>query len=123
VDYRGYGDSVIIFPLNETTFFEDAKAVIKLVNNNVGDEAKLVIYGHSMGTYIASHAVAECMQEDVGRVDGIILDSPFHSFRGLLKLETMTGSVINYVLDFEGTKSFLYLFVLVSHDRFIRIWQ
>ena len=91
------------FSLNETTVVEDAKAAIKLVRDNVGDDAKLIIYGHSMGTGIASHAVAECIQEGVGRVDGIILDSPFHSFRGLLKLETMTGSAINYVLDLEGT--------------------
>ena len=102
VDYRGYGDSVMSFPLNETTVVEDAKAAIKLIRDSVGDEAKLIIYGHSMGTGITAHSVAESMMEDVGRVDGIILDSPFHSFRALLKLETWIGSTLNYLLDLEG---------------------
>ena len=103
VDYRGYGDSVMSFPLNETTVVEDAKAAIKLVRDNVGDDAKLIIYGHSMGTGIASRAVAECLQEGLYRVDGIILDSPFHSMKEALKLDTMVGSTLNYLLDLEGT--------------------
>jgi len=102
VDYRGYGDSIMSHPLNETTVVEDAKAAVKLLRDNVGDDAKLIIYGHSMGTGIASRAVAECLKEGLGRVDGIILDSPFHSFRGALKLDTVIGSTINYLLDLEG---------------------
>jgi len=100
VDYRGYGDSIMSFPLNETTVVEDAKAAIKLVRDNVGEDAKLIIYGHSMGTGISSHAVAECLQEGVDRVDGIILDSPFHSFRGMFK--TGIGAVLNYLFGLEG---------------------
>ena len=34
-----------------------------------------------MGTGIAAHGAVEAMKEGLGRVDGIILDSPFHSFR------------------------------------------
>lgn len=34
-----------------------------------------------MGTGISVHAAVEAMEEGLGRVDGIILDSPFHSFR------------------------------------------
>merc|ERR1719158_2245707 len=75
MDYRGYGDSIMSFSINETTLVEDAKAAIKLVRDSVGDEAKLILYGHSMGTGIASHAAAESLQEDI-KVDGIILDSP-----------------------------------------------
>jgi len=100
VDYRGYGDSIMSFPINETTVVEDAKAAIKLVRDSVGDDAKLIIYGHSMGTGISSRAVPECIKEGHGRVDGIILDSPFHSFKALF--DTWAGYILNILLDIEG---------------------
>ena len=55
------------------------------MRKELGGEAKLVIYGHSMGTGITAHAVAECARDNQARVDGIILDSPFHSFMDSLK--------------------------------------
>jgi len=100
MDYRGYGDSIMSFPINGTTLVEDAKAAIKLVRDSVGDDAKLILYGHSMGTGVSSQAVSEIKEEGV-RVDGIILDSPFHSFKGMLKLETTLGATLNYLLGLE----------------------
>ena len=44
-----------------------------------------------MGTGVAPHAVVEAHQEGLGRVDGIILDSPFHSFNYALS-STFIGS-------------------------------
>ena len=41
VDYRGYGDSVMLQPLNETTLVEDAKAAIKFIRDIVGDKPKV----------------------------------------------------------------------------------
>ena len=38
-----------------------------------------------MGTGITPHAVVEAMEEGLGRVDGVILDSPFHSFNYFFK--------------------------------------
>ena len=55
IDYRGYGDSVMSLPLNETTLVEDAKAAIRLVRRKFGDKPKLIIYGHSMGTVSLSN--------------------------------------------------------------------
>lgn len=100
LDYRGYGDSVMSLPLNATTVVEDAKAAIMLVRRSVGPDAKLVLYGHSMGTAIAAQAAAEC-QDQGFRVDGIILDSPFHSFKAALRLDTFVGSTLNYLLGLE----------------------
>ena len=41
MDYRGYGDSTMSGPINETTVVEDAKAAIKLIRDNVGDKPKV----------------------------------------------------------------------------------
>jgi len=99
VDYRGYGDSIMTQPLNETTLVQDAKAAIKFIREIVGDKPKLIIYGHSMGTGITPHAVVEAHQEGLGRVDGIILDSPFHSFNYFFKS--------SYFASFFDTSNFL----------------
>merc|ERR1711997_112944 len=58
---------------------------MRFVRKELGDEAKLVIYGHSMGTGITARAVAECVRDNQVRVDGVILDSPFHSFMDMPK--------------------------------------
>ena len=117
LDYRGYGDSVMAAQLGESTVVEDAKTAIKLVRDTVGDKPKvgsiryldsyldsryastciylqLILYGHSMGTGVAAHAAAEAMEEGLGRVDGVILDSPFHSFK-----KAMESSFLSYFFD------------------------
>merc|ERR1712126_81829 len=110
MDYRGYGDSTMSGPINETTVVEDAKAAIKLIRDNAGDKPKLILYGHSMGTGIAARAAAEAMDESLGRVDGIILDSPFHSFRKALetfwisKFFDLHTFLQNIHLEFDNVK-------------------
>ena len=47
-----------------------------------------------MGTGVTPHAVVEAHQERLGRVDGIILDSPFHSFNYAMK-STFLGSLFD----------------------------
>ena len=54
----------------------------------------MILYGHSMGTGVAAHAAAEAMEEGLGRVDGVILDSPFHSFK-----KAMESSFLSYFFD------------------------
>lgn len=102
MDYRGYGDSTMSYHLNETTVVEDAMAGIAMIRKSVGPDAKLILYGHSLGTGISAHAAALCMRDPdmMGRVDGIILDSPFHSLGALLHSGKI-ASVIDYIFDLE----------------------
>ena len=86
----------LIVPRN---LHQDAIAAIRMVRANVGEEAKLILYGHSMGTGIASHATAVCQAEGT-RVDGILLDSPFHSMRYALT-NSAFGRGLNYVFNLE----------------------
>ena len=57
----------------------------RFLRRELGDEFKLVVYGHSMGTGLGSKAVVEVSKEKSVRVDGLIIDSPFHSFEYALK--------------------------------------
>ena len=54
-----------------------------------------------MGTGVAPRAVAELHRDGVARVDGLILDSPFHSFNEMFESSYMF-SAIDYVLDIRG---------------------
>ena len=56
VDYRGYGDSSIISP-TETSCVTDARAALAWLTAKLGDKVKVIIWGHSLGTAIASHMV------------------------------------------------------------------
>ena len=63
-----------------------------------------------MGTGIAARAAAEAIDEGLGRVDGIILDSPFHSFRKALetfwisKFFDLHTFLQNIHLEFDNVK-------------------
>ena len=95
---------------------EDAKAAIRFIRDNVGPLPKvfnflgkhtllsslpllqLFIYGHSMGTGVSGHAAAEAMDKGLGRVDGVIIDSPFHSFKRALE----SASFISQYFDVQA---------------------
>ena len=58
VDYRGYGDSTVISP-TEASCVMDARAALAWLTAKLGDRVKVVVWGHSLGTAIASHMVSE----------------------------------------------------------------
>ena len=72
-----------------------------MYRDTVGQDPKLIVYGHSMGTGVAPHAVAEVHKEGSARVDGVILDSPFHSLNEMFESSYMF-SAADYLLDFRG---------------------
>lgn len=81
IDYRGFGDSTDTSE-DEDTVVQDARAALDWLKNKVGENCKIFVWGHSMGTGVASHAVAEVFMEkesDAG-IDGVILEAPFNNF-------------------------------------------
>jgi alpha-beta hydrolase superfamily lysophospholipase len=76
IDYRGYGDSSSVI-LSEKTVVEDARAALAWIQEQAEFKAKVVVYGKSLGTSIASHMVAEFGGNS--SVDGLILEAPFNN--------------------------------------------
>ena len=72
----------------------------RFVRQELGNDVKLVIYGHSMGTAIGSRAVAECTRDNSVRVDGLILDSPPH-IGLLLKSSPNFFYYSSFIFDWE----------------------
>ena len=67
----------------------------------MGDQVKLVIYGHSMGTGVGSRAVVECTRDKTARVDGVILDSPMHSVMYALKQNPNFLYYSSFIFDWQ----------------------
>jgi len=75
-DYRGYADSSQVAP-NETGVVTDARAVYDWVVARTG-ASKVIVWGHSLGTGVATHLVADLCLEG-SRPSGLVLESPFNN--------------------------------------------
>jgi len=81
IDYRGFGDSTDTSE-DEDTVVQDAIAALDWLRKNLDEDCKIFVWGHSMGTGVASHAVAQEFKEKGvdTRIDGVILEAPFNNF-------------------------------------------
>jgi len=75
-DYRGYADSSTHIAPTETGVVRDARAVYEWLTSRAA--GKVVVWGHSLGTAISSHLVADLCQEDQ-RPCALVLESPFNN--------------------------------------------
>ncbi|KAH7715362.1 Protein Y97E10AL.2 [Aphelenchoides avenae] len=80
IDYRGYGDST--GRPSEAGVVEDAHAIYNYARR-MAPTKNVFVWGHSMGTGVASRTVAEL--SDAGRApEGLVLESPFNNLRDVI---------------------------------------
>jgi fermentation-respiration switch protein FrsA (DUF1100 family) len=77
IDYRGFGGSS--GHPTEAGLYEDARAAWRFVRD-LQPRAPVIIWGESLGTGVAVQLAAE------QHVAGVVLDSPYADFRGLIGL-------------------------------------
>jgi abhydrolase domain-containing protein 12 len=80
IDYRGYGDST--GRPSEDGIIEDAHAIYDYARKKAPSK-NIFVWGHSMGTGVASRAVAE-MSDSARAPDGLVLESPFNNLRDVI---------------------------------------
>lgn len=80
IDYRGFADSTEIEDIRESTVVEDAARALRYVRETLGEE-KVIVWGHSQGAAIASHMVAQEVEEQHNQVK-LILENPFNNMKG-----------------------------------------
>lgn len=80
IDYRGFGQSSALLPL-QTTAVEDAEAALKELARRQPDLTRRFIYGHSLGGAIAIDLAA---RDDLPDFAGMIVESSFTSVSGML---------------------------------------
>ena len=80
IDYRGFGDSGATLEA-EKSMVEDARAAVGWLRDSgrMGESDRLIVWGHSMGTGVATRAVAEELKDSTV-VSGLILEAPFNNF-------------------------------------------
>jgi len=81
VDYRGYADSTAA-ELTEDAIVTDLKFVYKWLKGR--SKSKIFIWGHSLGTGIATHLISSLKKEDLYPA-GLVLETPFTSVTDVIK--------------------------------------
>ena len=91
-EYRGYGKSEGR-PLYEDDFYRDARSALRYLQRNGWDKSNVIYYGHSLGAAVALNLALE--EPPLG----IILESAFTSYSGMLKYQAP------YIYMFGGWKA------------------
>jgi uncharacterized protein len=110
IDYRGYGASG--GRASERGLQRDAEAALGFLESQPEvDSARIVLYGRSLGTGIATWLAAR------RRVAGLILDSPFTSARDLSRraYAWVPSWALRMRLDVEGDMASVRCPVLIFH--------
>ncbi|XP_030378350.1 lysophosphatidylserine lipase ABHD12 isoform X2 [Scaptodrosophila lebanonensis] len=82
-DYRGYADSDPVSPTEEGVV-RDALMVYEYIANVTSNP--IIIWGHSLGTGVATHLCAQLAHLNERGPRGVILESPFTNIRDEIRL-------------------------------------
>lgn len=77
IDYRGYGDSTPLTPTAAGLVQDAATAYDWLLTQLNGRRDRITVWGHSLGTAIATYLVAQT--EPVSQPVSLVLEAPFNS--------------------------------------------
>jgi uncharacterized protein len=98
VEYRGWGDSSPITP-SESSIYMDADAAWAELVKRQPDARKRVIFGHSMGTGVATQlASSKQVGADYG---GLILESSFTRLPDVAKAAGVLGTMMSWLATQE----------------------
>ncbi|XP_066147887.1 lysophosphatidylserine lipase ABHD12 isoform X1 [Euwallacea fornicatus] len=82
IDYRGYADSSGGNNLSETSVVKDVVSVYKWLRER--SKSKIFIWGHSLGTGVATHLLANLKKDNISAM-GLALETPFTSVTDVVK--------------------------------------
>lgn len=77
IDYRGYGDSTNEQPTVHGLSTDAASGYFWLLDQIKGNTSRVTVWGHSLGTGIATYFVSSLQVRD--QPNGLLLESPFSS--------------------------------------------
>lgn len=81
MDYRGFGDSAGV--ATEEGLYEDATTIFNWMCEEL-ELHDIIIYGHSLGSAVASHLASTVSRSNRRPVAGLILEAPFTSLQTLI---------------------------------------
>jgi pimeloyl-ACP methyl ester carboxylesterase len=118
IDYRGFGDSSPV-ELTENSVVADARAAVAWLTSKLGDCARVVVWGHSLGTAIATHMVAEFDLETGGNspICGLVLESPFNNMMEEVATYKISTSLMSRFIDLRQLVGPLLLMICTCPAR------
>jgi len=102
VDYRGYGDSTDLTPTSSGLVADAATVYDWLLTRLHGRNDRIIIWGHSLGTAVATYLVSQT--DPLSQPSAVVLEAPF---------TTVEDAVRNHPLStlFKKHPMFEYFFV------------
>ena len=91
IDYRGYGDSSSISQISETSLVQDAESAFKWLLKNIHPDAKVIVWGHSLGTGVACK-LGSTLSVNARRPIGYILEAPFNTMDSVISFIRENGT-------------------------------
>jgi len=88
IDYRGFADSSKVNP-TATGVTADARAAYDWIVNNIDQATKLIVWGHSLGSGVATHLLAE-LTDNPNRPNLLVLESPFNNIMDEVRCHHMS---------------------------------
>lgn len=119
IDYRGYGDSSWV-STTQTTMVQDAKAAYDWLDHNAHPDAKIFIWGHSLGMLFIrnlcrlSSSVLYSLGTGVTSKLSSEIHAPQRRFSGLI-LEAPFNSMSDEVKSFKLSRILPYIGIDVDH--------
>ena len=107
IDYRGYGDSSRMPQITETSLVQDALSALDWLLENIHPNAKVIVWGHSLGTGVTSK-LGSIVSSNNKRPVGYVLEAPFNSMDSITSYLRDNGSglfgwtmgTINKIFDY-----------------------
>ena len=91
IDYRGYGDSSSISQITESSLVQDAESAFNWLLMNIHPDAKVIVWGHSLGTGVACK-LGSTLSVNERRPVGYILEAPFNTMDSVISLISENGT-------------------------------
>lgn len=97
LDYRGYGDSDPVSPTEEGVVL-DAIGVFHYIRNLTTNP--IFIWGHSLGTGVATNMLSQLKQNPEMKPRGVILEAPFTNIRDEIRQHPFARVCLNNFSSF-----------------------
>lgn len=116
IDYRGYGDSSYVTP-SQTSMVRDSVAALNWIFNRAHPKAKVIVWGHSLGTGVATKLGATVAEND-RRPDKYVLEAPFNRMLDIVR-EHKAAMALEY-LSWNWTKTLEQADLMFDSETWIR---
>lgn len=97
-EYQGFSDIKGI--LSQLSMEQDAKAAVAYLTSKGYEANQIILYGHSMGTYVATYTAMEMAKKNTP-VNAVILEAPFTSLKETAQERTHHLIPIDSIMEKE----------------------